>query len=108
MTPDPRTEVAIQAWAEAPMAARRARATLDARGLAGFERAYAAIHGELVRRVGQHFTLAQLAEAWREADRWAVDVARDAAQPAAPPKSATLLVDLACSRLQRSARDARR
>ena len=31
-----------------------------------------------------------------------------AAQPASPPKSATLLVDLACSRLQRSARDARR
>ena len=67
MTPDARTEVAIQAWSEAPLAARRARATLDARGLAGFERAYAAIHGELIRRVGQHFTLAELAEAGDDA-----------------------------------------
>lgn len=107
MTLDPRTEVAVQAWSEAPLAARRARATLDTRGLAGFERAYAAVHGELVRRVGQHFTLGELAEAWREADRWATDVARDAALPASPPRSATLLVDLACARLQRSARDAR-
>lgn len=108
MTPDPRTEVAVQAWSEAPLAARRARAALDARGLAGFERAYAAVHGELVRRVGQHFTLAELADAWRDADRWAGDVARDAALPATPPRSATLLVDLACARLQRSASDARR
>lgn len=107
MTIDPRTEVAIQAWSEAPLAARRARATLDARGLAGFERAYAAVYGELVRRVGQHFTLGELAEAWRDADRWATDVARDAALPASPPRSATLLVDLACARLQRNARDAR-
>lgn len=108
MTPDPKTEVAIQAWAEAPLAARRARAALDARGLAAYERALAAVHAELVRRVGQHFDLADLAAAWREADRWAPDVARDAAQPSRPPRSTPLLVDLACARLQRSARDARR
>ncbi|MGI9117720.1 MAG: hypothetical protein ACR2JV_08835 [Gaiellales bacterium] len=108
MTLDPQTEVAVQAWGEAAGAARRARAGLDARGLAAFERAYSAVHGELIRRVGQQFTLAELASAWREADRWAPDVARDAAQPAAPPRSTPLLVDLACARLQRSARDARR
>lgn len=107
MTLDPMTEVAVQAWGEAPATARRVRAGLDTRGLAGFERAYAAVHGELVRRVGQHFTLAELAAAWREADRWAADVALDAARPAAPPRSTPLLVDLACQRLQRSARDAR-
>ncbi|MGI9187435.1 MAG: hypothetical protein ACR2J9_07970 [Gaiellales bacterium] len=107
MTLDPLTEVAVQAWGEAPSTARRVRAGLDTRGLAGFERAYAAVHGELVRRVGQHFTLAELAAAWREADRWAPDVALDAARPAAPPRSTPLLVDLACQRLQRSARDAR-
>lgn len=107
MTIDPLTEVAVQAWGEAPAAARRTRAGLDTRGLAGFERAYAAVYGELVRRVGQQFTLAELAAAWREADRWAPDVALDAARPAAPPRSTPLLVDLACQRLQRSARDAR-
>ncbi len=106
MTLDPMTEVAVQAWGEAPGTARRVRAGLDTRGLAAFERAYSAVHGEMVRRVGQHFTLAQLATAWREADRWAVDVARDAAEPAAPPRSTPLLIDLACARLQRSARDA--
>lgn len=104
MTLDPKTEVAVQAWGEAPLAARRARARLDARGLAGFERAAAAVHAELVRRVGQHYSLDELAAAWREADRWAPDVARDAAHPVAPPRSTPLLVDLACARLQRAAR----
>ncbi len=107
MTVDPLIEVAVQAWSEAPPAARRVRAGLDTRGLAGFERAYAAVYGELVRRVGQSYTLAELAAAWREADRWAPDVALDAARPSAPPRSAPLLVDLACQRLQRNARDAR-
>jgi hypothetical protein len=64
------------------------------------------VQAELVRRVGQHFTLAELATAWREADRWAPDVALDAALPARAPRSTPLLVDLACARLQRSARDA--
>lgn len=105
---DPKTEVAMQAWAEAPRAIRRVRAGLDARGLAAFERAYAAVHGELVRRVGQSYDLADLADAWREADRWASDVARDAAAPGPAPRSATILVDQACARLARSARDARR
>jgi len=101
------TEVALQAWAEAPAAARRVRAGLDQRGLDSFERAYAAVRGELVRRVGQSYSLADLSRAWREADRWAPDVARDAAAPAPPPRSSTLLVDLACQRMMRSARDAR-
>ena len=105
---DAMTEVAVQAWSEAPMLARRTRATLDSRGLAAFERALAAVHGELVRRVGQHYALADLAAAWREADRWAPDVARDAAAPSQPPRSTPLLVDLACARLQRNAKDARR
>jgi len=105
---DPKTEVALQAWGEAPRSARRVRAGLDARGLAAFERAAAAVGAELVRRVGQSFTLAELADAWREADRWAPDVALDAARPEAPPRSTPLLVDLACARLQRIARDARR
>lgn len=105
---DPKTEVALQAWAEAPRTARRVRAGLDARGLAAFERAYAAVLGEFVRRVGQTYDLADLAEVWREADRWATDVARDAAAPGPAPRSATVLIDLACARLARSARDARR
>lgn len=104
---DPETEVALQAWAEAPAAVRRVRAGLDQRGLDAFERAYAAVRGELVRRVGQTYSLADLSRAWREADRWAPDVARDAAAPAPPPRSSTLLVDLACARMMRSARDAR-
>jgi hypothetical protein len=104
---DPGVEVARQAWAEAPRAARRVRAGLDTRGLEGFERALGAVHGELVRRVGQTFTLAELATAWREADRWAPDVVRESARSAAAPRHATLLVDLACARLERVARDAR-
>lgn len=103
----PETEVAIQAWAEARARLRRERAGLDARGLAAFERSLAAVHAELVRRVGQSFTLAELAQAWRGADRWAVDVIADAARPARPPRSATLIVDLACGRLERVARDRR-
>ena len=106
MTLDPMTEVAVQAWGEAAATARRTRAGLDTRGLAAFERAATAVQAELVRRVGQHFTLAELATAWREADRWAPDVALDAAPPGRAPRSTPLLVDLACARLQRSARDA--
>ncbi len=108
MTLDPQTEVAVQAWSEAPRTARRVRAGLDTRGLAAFERAYSAVYGDLVRRVGQSFTLAELAVAWREADRWAPDAARDAAHPMPPPRSTPLLIDLACARLQRIARDAHR
>ncbi|MSO47256.1 MAG: hypothetical protein EXQ67_04120 [Thermoleophilia bacterium] len=104
---NPKTEVAIQAWGEAPGTARRVRAGLDVRGLGAFERAYAAVYSELVRRVGQSYSLDQLADAWRESDRWAPDVALDAARPTPPPRSTPLLVDLACARLQRSARDAR-
>lgn len=107
MNTNSKTEVALQAWGEAPRTARRVRAGLDARGFGAFERAYAAVYGELVRRVGQSFTLDQLADAWREADRWAPDVALDAAKPMPPPRSTPLLVDLACARLQRVARDAR-
>ena len=103
---DAKTEVAVQAWGEAPRAARRVRAGLDARGIGAFERAYTAVYSELVRHVGQSFTLAELAQAWHEADRWAVDVARDAARPMSPPRSTPLLIDLACARLQRNARDA--
>jgi len=105
---NPKTEVAIQAWGEAPGTARRVRAGLDVRGLGAFERAYSAVYSELVRRVGQSYSLDQLADAWREADRWAPDVALDAASPMPPPRSTPLLVDLACARLQRSARDARK
>ena len=108
VNPNPKTEVAIQAWGEAPGTARRVRAGLDVRGLGAFERAYAAIYSELVRKVGQSYSLDQLADVWREADRWAPDVAIDAASPNPPPRSTPLLVDLACARLQRSARDARK
>ncbi len=104
MSLDPKTEVAVQAWSEAPLAARRARARRRPRGHRRVERAVAAVHAELVRPGGQHYSLDDLAAAWREADRWAPDVAIDAAKPAAPPKSTPLLVDLACARLQRSAR----
>jgi hypothetical protein len=103
----PETEVAVQAWAEARARLRRHRAGLDARDLAAFERAVAAVHAELVRRVGQSFTLAELAAAWRAADRWAVDVIADAARPARAPRSVPLIVDLACARLERVARDRR-
>ncbi len=51
MNTNPKTEVALQAWGEAPRTARRVRAGLDARGLGAFERAYAAVYGELIRRV---------------------------------------------------------
>jgi hypothetical protein len=104
---DPSTEVALQAWAEARARVRRHRAGLDAKGLAAFERAVAAVHAEFVRRVGQTFTLAELASAWRAADAWAPDVIMDAARPSRPPRPGSLVVDLACGRLERIARDRR-
>ncbi len=56
VNPNPKTEVAIQAWGEAPGTARRVRAGLDVRGLGAFERAYAEIYSELVRKVGQSYS----------------------------------------------------
>ncbi len=100
MNPNPKTEVAIQAWGEAPGTARRVRAGLDVRGLGAFERAYAAIYSELVRKVGQSYSLDQLADVWREADRWAPDVALDAASPNA---AATLNAAARRPRLRSSA-----
>lgn len=104
---EPGTEVALQSWAEARARVRRHRAGLDARNLAAFERAVDAVHAEMVRRVGQTFTLAELAAAWRAADVWAPDVIADAARPSRPPRPGSLVIDLACGRLERVARDRR-
>jgi hypothetical protein len=64
-----------------------------------------AILDELRRRVGQTFTLAQLAEAYAEADRWSRDVVADRAPAPGWSRTVTVAEAAAFHAYQRGARD---
>jgi len=63
------------------------------------------VHDELRRRVGQTFTLAELARAYAGADDWARDVLDDAREEDAPPPDAATITDAAFQLFARGASD---
>ena len=80
--------------------------------LAGDRRVYATLleqvevlTDELRRRVGQKFTLAQLAEAYAGAERWSRDAIADRAPAPDWPRTLSIVEDAAFHRYQRGAID---
>jgi hypothetical protein len=67
----------------------------------------ALILAELRRRVGQTYTLAELAEAYGAAVEWARDVLHDARPDDAPPPETAIVVDAAFQVYARGASDYR-
>jgi hypothetical protein len=76
--------------------ARRYRRLLDQLEIVG---------DELRKRVGQTFTLAELAAAYRDADRWARDVVEERAPSQGWPRDLSLVVAAAFHAYQRGAVD---
>ena len=62
---------------------------------------------ELRRRVGQMFTLAELADTYDDAGEWARDVLYDARPEGAPPPDAATVTDAAFQKYARGALDYR-
>ena len=63
------------------------------------------VAAELRRRVGQTFTLAELARAYDDADDWARDVLDDAREEDAPPPDTATIADAAFQLFARGASD---
>ena len=61
---------------------------------------------ELARRIGQTFTLDELATAYSGADRWAIEAIHDA-MPDEPPRNVSTAADAAFDRYSRRASDYR-
>ena len=95
--------LARQQWEDGRRRIERARANpeADARLAAPGE----LVASELRRRVGQTFTLAELAGAYESADDWARDVLEDAREDDAPPPETATVVDAAFHLYARGASD---
>jgi hypothetical protein len=63
------------------------------------------VHDELTRRVGQTFTLAELADAYDAAERWAREVVEERAPGPGWPRDLTEVLGAAFHRYQRGAQD---
>jgi hypothetical protein len=86
-------QLARQQWEEGRRRIERARSDRDA-----YERLQAQVElvaGELRRRVGQTFTLEELARAYDRAEDWAREVLDDARDDDAPPPEAATIADAA-------------
>lgn len=95
--------LARQQWEDGRRRIERARANPEeyARLAAQVE----LVASELRRRVGQTFTLAELAGAYESADDWARDVLEDAREDDAPPPETATVADAAFHLYARGASD---
>jgi hypothetical protein len=96
-------QLARQQWEEGSRRIERARSTPDA-----YERLHAQVElvaGELRRRVGQTFTLEDLAGAYDGAEDWAREVLEDARAEDAPLPEASTIADAAFHLYARGASD---
>jgi hypothetical protein len=100
----PEVEVARMQWAEGSRRLRELDVT--ARRRAAFERVVGAIEAELSRRVGQTFTLAELAAAYERSEDWCRDVALRATSDVAA-QDLSIVGDAAFDRFARGATDFR-
>jgi hypothetical protein len=96
-------ELARQQWEDGN------RRLEETRGTRAVHRALLAqvelVTAELRRRVGQTFTLQELADAYAGADRWARDALEDARDEDAPPPDVALAIDAAFHLYARGAAD---
>lgn len=93
-------ELARHQWEEGTRALRRS----DSSGAVVLERAAAIVTGELARRVGQVFTLSELARVYRGADDWAPVLLGEELEGEVPA-GASRAVDAAFDRYARRASD---
>jgi hypothetical protein len=95
-------DLARHQWEEGRRAVERARA--DRIEYAGLTRRIDTITAELTRRIGQTFTLAELAALYQASDRWVLE-AIDDAFPAERPGDVSTAADAAFDLFSRRASD---
>jgi hypothetical protein len=95
-------ELARHQWAEGRRALERARS--DRGAYDRLVRGSDVLVAELTRRIGQTFTLDQLADEYRAADRWSLEIIDDYFESGAPSDS-SLMTDAAFDRYSRRASD---
>ena len=89
-------------WEEGRRAVERARS--DRGAYAGLNRRIDAVTAELTRRIGQNFTLAELASVYEGADRWVLETI-DEAFPDESPGPVSTAADAAFDLYSRRASD---
>jgi hypothetical protein len=95
-------ELARHQWEDGRRALARAR---DDRALHNrLARGVEVITAALTRRIGQTFTLAELAAEYQDADRWSLEVIDDAFENGAPADT-SVMTDAAFDRFARRASD---
>src|SRR5262245_39229552 len=95
-------DLARHQWEEGRRAVERARG--DRSSYAALSRRIDAVTAELTRRIGQTFTLAELAAVYEGADRWVLETIDDAF-PAESPGPVSTAADAAFDRYARRATD---
>jgi hypothetical protein len=95
-------DLARHQWEEGRRAVERARA--DRSTYAGLGRRIDAITAELTRRIGQTFTLSELAACYQGSDRWALETV-DEAFPDERPGDVSTAADAAFDLYSRRASD---
>jgi hypothetical protein len=95
--------LARQYWEEGRRRIERARA--DPAAYVRLSAQVELVASELRRRVGQTFTLAELARAYDRADDWARDALDDAREKDAPPPDTATIADAAFYLFARGASD---
>ncbi len=95
-------ELARHQWAEGRRALQRAGR--DPAAADALARQVEILTGELASRLGQVFTLAELAGVYRGADRWSLPLLQEAL-PEDPPFSAGTVADAAFDQYSRRASD---
>ena len=96
-------ELARQQWEEGRRRIERVRS--DPAAYARLTAQVELVASELRRRVGQTFTLAELARAYAGADDWARDVLDDAREEEGPPPETGTIADAAFHLYARGASD---
>jgi hypothetical protein len=96
-------ELVRQQWEEGTRRVEGARG--DRQRYRALLRQVEVVTTELRRRVGQVFTLEELARAYRDSDRWARAVLDEAQQEGAPPPDAATAADAAFHEYARGAAD---
>src|SRR5215471_18329139 len=95
-------DLARHQWEEGRRAVERARN--DRGKYAALSRRVDVVTGELTRRIGQTFTLAELAAVYESSDRWVLE-AIDDAFPDESPGQVSTVADAAFDRYARRATD---
>jgi len=100
--PMPDVDLARHQWEEGRRAVERSRS--DRNAYAGLHRRIDVVTAVLMRRVGQNFTLAELAAVYEGADRWVLETI-DEAFPDESPGPVSTAADAAFDMYSRRASD---